>query len=345
MMLALVKTAKGVGNIELRDVPEPSPQPGWVKIEVKAAAICGTDIHIKHDEFPYWPPVTLGHEFSGVIAELGEGVEDWQVGDRVVAEPHTLACGKCWLCRQGYIQVCPHKRSPGWGIDGAFAKYLVMPAKLLHRLPDSVSFDAGALVEPTANTVHDVLERGPVEPQDFVVVLGPGPIGLLAAQVAQAGGAREVMIVGAPGDAEMRLPVAEKVGIDHVVNLGETDPLELCLELTDGRGADLVVEASGAEPAINQAVALVRKKGRITVIGMTGKDDIRFTWDAAIFKACDIRFNLSTSYTSWDRTISLIEKRRIDVEALITHREPLERWEQVFDDVENLRALKGVLIP
>ena len=344
-MLALVKTAKGVGNIELREVPEPTPEPGWVKIEVKAAAICGTDIHIKHDAFPYWPPVTLGHEFSGVIAELGEGVEDWEVGDRVVSEPHTLACGKCWLCRQGHIQVCPHKRSPGWGIDGAFAKYLVMPAKLLHRLPDSVSFDAGALVEPTANTVHDVLERGPVEPQDFVVVLGPGPIGLLAAEVAQAGGAREVMIIGTPADAQMRLPVAEQVGIDHVINLAETDPIERCLELTNGRGADLVVEASGAEPAINQAVELVRKKGRITVIGMTGKDDIRFTWDAAIFKACDIYFNLSTSYTSWDRTISLIEKGRIDVEALITHREPLERWEQVFDDVENLRALKAVLIP
>ena len=344
-MLALQKVAKGVGNIELREVPEPSPEPGWVKIEVKAAAICGTDLHIRHDKFPYWPPVTLGHEFSGVIAEVGEGVCDWQVGDRVVCEPHSLACGRCWLCRTGNPQICAEKRSPGWGIDGAFAKYLVMPSHLLHRLPQSVSFDAGALVEPTCNTVHDVLERARVEPEDFVVVMGPGPIGLLAAQVARAGGAREVMIVGTPADAELRLPVAEKVGIDHVVNLAETDHEALCLELTGGRGADLVVDCSGAEPAINSCVRMVRKKGRFCVIGMTGKDDIHFTWDAAIFKGIDLYFNISTSYTSWDRSISMIEKRKIDVESLITHREPLERWEEVFDALEAQKGIKALVIP
>ncbi len=344
-MLALQKVAKGVGNIELRDVPEPSPAPGWVKIEVKAAAICGTDIHIRHDTYPYWPPVTLGHEFSGVIAELGEGVTDWQVGDRVVCEPHTLACGKCWLCRQGHVQICADKRSPGWGIDGAFAKYLVMEAKLLHRLPDSVSFDAGALVEPTANTVHDVGERARVEPEDFVVVFGPGPIGLLAAQVARGAGAREVMIIGTPADAELRLPVAEKLGLDHVLNLAEVDPLERVMELTGGRGADLVVECSGAAPAINSAIQLVRKKGRVCVIGMTGREKIELTWDAAIFKGIDVFFNISTSYTSWDRAISMIEKGKVNAEAIITHRAPLERWEEIFDALEAQQGLKALLIP
>jgi L-iditol 2-dehydrogenase len=344
-MLALQKVAKGVGNIELRDVPEPDADPGWVKIEVKAAAVCGTDIHIRHDQFPYWPPVTLGHEFSGVITELGEGVTGWEVGDRVVAEPHTLACGECWLCRQGHVQICAEKRSPGWGIDGAFAKYLVMESKLLHALPDSVSFDAGALVEPTANTVHDVGERAKVEPEDFVVVLGPGPIGLLAAQVAKGAGAREVMIIGTPADADLRLPTAEKLGIDHVVNLAEQDPIEMCMELTGGRGADLVVECSGAAPAINSAVELVRKKGRICVIGMTGRDDIQFTWDAAIFKGIDVFFNISTSYSSWDRSISMIEKGKVDAEAIVTHREPLENWEEVFDALEAQEGLKALFIP
>ncbi len=344
-MIALQKVAKGVGNIEVRDVPEPSPEPGWVKIEVKAAAICGTDLHIRHDKFPYWPPVTLGHEFSGVIAELGEGVDDWQLGERVVAEPHSLACGKCWLCRTGSPQICGEKRSPGWGIDGAFAKYIVMPAHLLHRLPDSVSFDAGALVEPTCNTVPAVLERAKVQPEDIVVVMGPGPIGLLSAQVAKAGGAREVVIVGTPGDAELRLPVAEKVGIDHVLNLVETDPMEFVMDLTDGRGADLVVDCSGAQPAINACIAMVRKQGRMCQIGMTGKDDISVTWDAAIFKGIDIYFNISTSYTSWDRSISMIEKGKIDVESLITHREPIEKWEEVFDALEEQQGIKALLIP
>ncbi|RKY70236.1 MAG: hypothetical protein DRP97_04075 [Candidatus Latescibacterota bacterium] len=344
-MLALVKTQKGAGHLELREVDAPKIAPDEVLIEIKAAAICGTDIHIKHDEFPYWPPVVLGHEFSGEIVELGSEVEHYQEGDRVVGEPHTKACGKCYFCRTGNIQICPAKRSPGWGIDGAFTKYLKMPEKLLHRIPDHMSFEQAALVEPTANVVHDVLERGRVEAEDFVVVLGPGPIGLLAAMCAKAEGARKVMIVGTPGDEALRLKVAREVGIDYVVNLAKEDPIQKTLDLTNGLGADLVVEASGAEPAIRTTVDLVRKMGRITVIGMTGKADIAFPWDKAIFKACDLLFNLSTSYTSWDRTISLIAERKINVDAIITHREPLTNWEQVFDDVENLRALKAVLIP
>jgi L-iditol 2-dehydrogenase len=226
-MLALVKTKKGVGNLELREVPTPEHGPDEVLIEVRAAGICGTDIHVKHDRFPYWPPVILCHEFSGVIVEVGSEVKNY-------------------------------KASPGWGIDGAFAKYIKMPEKLLHRLPDNVSFEEGAVTEPTANVVHDVLERGKVEPNDFVVVLGPGPIGLLASMAAKAAGAREVMIVGTPKDEELRLAKAREIGVDHVVNLGEVNPIEKCLELTNGIGADLIVEASGAEPAINSAVDLAR---------------------------------------------------------------------------------------
>jgi len=344
-MLALVKTAKGVGNLELRDVPEPQIAPDEVLIEVKATGVCGTDIHVKHDRFPYWPPVVLGHEFAGQICEVGDEVQGWKVGDRVVGEPHTKACGVCWLCRQGHIQICPEKRSPGWGIDGAFTKYLKYPPKLLHGIPDHVSFEEAALVEPTANVVHDVLERSRVEAEDFVVVLGPGPIGLLAAQCARAEGARAVMIAGTPADEKLRLKTARQLGLEHVVNVAEESALERCLELTAGRGADLVVEASGAEAAINDAVEMVRKKGRISAVGMTGKDDIRFAWDKAIFKACDIYFNLSTSYTSWDRAISLIASGKVNAEALISHCEPLSDWERVFDDVENMRALKAVLVP
>ncbi|MFQ6096653.1 MAG: zinc-binding dehydrogenase [Armatimonadota bacterium] len=344
-MLALVKTTKGVGNLELRDVPKPKIAPDEVLIEVKAAGVCGTDIHVKHDRFPYWPPVILGHEFAGRICEVGADVDGWNVGDRVVGEPHTKACGVCWLCRQGHIQICPHKRSPGWGIDGAFARYLKYPPMLLHRIPDDLPFEEAAVVEPTANVVHDVLERARVEPEDFVVVLGPGPIGLLAAQCARAEGAREVMIVGTPQDQALRLETARDLGFEHVINLAEQHPSERCRELTDRRGADLVVEASGAAAAINDAVSLVRKRGRICAIGMTGRDEIPFAWDRAIFKACDIYFNLSTAYTSWDRAISLIAGGKVNAKAIITHREPLENWEKVFDDIENMRALKAILIP
>ena len=132
------------------DVQEPSPASGDVVIKVAAAGICGTDIHIKHDSYPYWPPVIMGHEFSGVIVEVGPGVTGYQVGDRVVAEPHTLACGRCELCRTANIQLCAAKRSPGWGIHGAFARYLAMPLQSWERAFEAIESKRGlkALLVP-----------------------------------------------------------------------------------------------------------------------------------------------------------------------------------------------------
>jgi L-iditol 2-dehydrogenase len=346
-MTALVKTAKGKGLIEVREVPVPTIGDDEVLIEVKAAGICGTDLHIYHDEFPYWPPVILGHEFSGVIAAKGKNVSDWQVGDRVVGEPHTLACGKCWLCRTGNRQICPEKRSPGWGIDGCFARYMRFPEPaLLHRVPDSLSFEQAALVEPTANVVSDVLERGRVEATDIVAVVGPGPIGLLSAMAAKAGGAGAVIIIGTDADEGLRLPTARKLrSIDHVLNVQRDDVVKTVLELTAGRGADLVIEASGAARGIALGVSLLRKLGRLTAIGLTGKPEIPFPYDTAMSKAAIYIFNLSTSYTSWDKAIGLISRKAIEVEPLITHRGGLERWKEFFDALENKQGIKGIFIP
>jgi len=345
-MKALVKTAKGVGNIELQDKPVPRlTKPDEVLLEVLAAGVCGTDIHILHDKFPYWPPVILGHEFVGRVIEVGPEATLVKVGDRVVGEPHTRACGKCYLCRTGNRQICPMKRSPGWGIDGAFARYLVMPDVLLHQVPDGLSDDEAAMVEPAANVVQDVLLRTGVEAGDVVVVLGPGPIGLVAAQCARIGGAKAVVVVGTDKDEELRLAIARKLGFEHVVNVQKQNVAELVTRLSVGRGADLVVECSGAEPAINQAVQLLRKQGRICVIGMTGRERINFTWDAAIFKDCRIDFNISTGYECWDRTIALMAAGRLQVRPLITHREPLANWQTVFADMEQQRGLKALLIP
>lgn len=344
-MQALVKTQKGVGFLELREVPVPKPGPGEVLIAVKAAGICATDVHVKHDRFPYWPPVVLGHEFSGEIVELGPEVQRFRVGDRVVGEPHTQACGHCYLCRTGNIQICPTKRSPGWGIDGAFTSFLKMPERLLHRIPDDMSFDVAAVVEPTANTVHDVIERAKVEAGDFVVVLGPGPIGLLAGLTARAGGARHVVIIGAPSDEAVRLKKARELGFDTVINLAETNPVEVVQDLTDGIGADLVIDCSGAPPAIASTVDLVRKKGRICAIGLTGRESVSFPWDKAASKVVDIAFCMSTSYTSWDRTINLIASGRIPASEVVSHRYPLAQWEQAFEEMEAQRTLKVLLIP
>jgi len=344
-MKALVKTQKGIGFLELREVPEPQPGPGEVKIEIAACGICGTDIHVRHDQFPYWPPVILGHEFTGTVVEAGPDCRRSKVGDRVVAEPHTLACGQCALCRTGNIQICPEKRSPGWGIDGAMTKYICYPERLLHKIPVTMSFDQAALVEPTGNAVADVIERTRIMPGDFAVVIGPGPIGLLSAMVARAAGAREVAIIGTPGDVTLRLAKAKELGFTQLINIAETNPVEAIADLTGGLGADVVIECSGSPRAIPGTIDLVRKMGKICVIGLTGNKNVEIPWDKFCFKVVDVIFNLSTTYTCWDRSIHLIESGLLPVEKLITHREPLENWESVFDDLENLRGLKGLLIP
>ena len=344
-MKALVKTQRGVGHVEVRDVPEPAPGPGEVKIKIAACGVCGSDIHVFHDKFPYWPPVILGHEFTGTIAQLGPECKRFGEGQRVVAEPHTKACGVCYLCRTGNIQICPDKRSPGWGIDGGMTEYICFPERLLHAIPDGMTWDQAAVVEPTANAVTDLIERTGVMAGDFVVVQGPGPIGLMAAMVARAAGAREVVIIGSPGDAALRLKKAQELGFERTINIGETDPVEAVLEMTDGRGADVVAECSGAPAAIPVSVDLVRKMGKICAIGLTGNRSVELPWDKFAFKVVEVVFNLSTYYTAWDRTISLIHSGAVPAERLITHREPLENWKQVFTDIENLQALKALLIP
>jgi L-iditol 2-dehydrogenase len=343
-MEALVKTRKGVGFLDLIDVPQPVPGDSEVLIEVKACGICGTDLHIKHDEFRYWPPVVLGHEFAGEIVEVGRQTGRFKVGDRVVGEPHTQACGHCYLCRTGNVQICPMKRSPGWGINGGFTKFLKLPEVLLHRIPEQLSYEDAALVEPTANAVHDVIERVGVSAGDFVVIFGPGPIGLLAGLTARAAGARHVVMIGTAAN-EIRLKAARELGFETMTSANIDEALSSVLDQTGGSGADLVIECSGAASAIAATVDFVRKKGRICAIGLSGKEQIAFPWDKAAFKVCDIIFNLSTSYSSWDRTINLIASGQIPAPKVISHKLPLRSWARAFDLIEQKQALKVLLIP
>jgi L-iditol 2-dehydrogenase len=287
----------------------------------------------------------MGHEFSGQVVEVGSEVTNFSVGDRVVGEPHTEACGKCELCRTGNIQICSQKRSPGWGIHGSFARYLALPEHLLHHIPDSMTYEEAAVVEPAANVVQDVLERGKIYANDVVVVFGPGSIGLLSIMAAYAGGASRVILVGTSADKDTRLPVAQQIGVNDIIIADQIDIVQEVMRLTDGRGADLVVEASGAPPAIAAAVHVVRRMGRITQIGLTGGNLVPFPWDVASWKVCDIYFNLSTGYTCWDRAIGLIASKKMDVSKIISHVKPLKDWKSIFRDVESMRAIKALMIP
>jgi L-iditol 2-dehydrogenase len=336
-MQALVKTARGVGHLQLQDRPEPVAAPGWVTIAVRYAGICGTDLHIVQDEFPYWPPVTLGHEFFGTVIGLGDGVDDAWLGARVVSEPHSLACATCHLCRRGFAELCASKRSPGWGIDGAFAGQLAMPVHLLHRVPAGLSDRVAALSEPMAVSVT-ALARAGVEAGDIVLIVGPGPVGILLAAGARAMGAATVVVAGRHDSDRLRF--AATIGALTTLD-GAAG--ELINDLSAGRGADLVIDATGSAEAIALALGAVRRRGRLVAVGMSGQPAVTVPWDLAVARAVDASFSMSSNATAWDPAIMILE-RTPELEGM-TRVFPLGDWAAAFAAVKERTVIKALLDP
>jgi L-iditol 2-dehydrogenase len=344
-MKAVVKYGKGKGLVEIREVPEPKMKDDEVLIEVKAVSVCGSDLHIYHDAHPYWPPVILGHEFSGVIVDVGKGVKGWKAGDRIVSETRTGSCGTCYMCQSGFPQVCEQKRPYGIGVNGAYTKYVAGPARLLHRLPDNVSFEAGAVIEPTAICVTSILERSKLQAGEKVVITGPGPIGLISLAIAKAAGAGFVGITGMSSDEGIRFKKARELGADLMIIVDKENPVQKVLEITNGLGVDILIETSGSGKAISQAFEMVRRMGRICAIGISGKEEVPIPYDRGIFKALRYDFCFSSSWTAWETTIGLISKGVLPIEKIITHKLPLDKWEEAFHLLESLQAAKVILIP
>jgi len=345
-MKAVVKYGKGKGLVEIREIPEPKiKKEDEVLIEVKAVSVCGSDLHIYHDSHPYWPPVVLGHEFSGVIVDVGKEVKDWKIGDRIVSETRTGSCGLCYLCQSGFPQVCEQKRPYGIGVNGAYTKYVAGPARLLHRLPDNIPFEVGAVIEPTAICVTSILERSQLRAGESAVITGPGPIGLISLTIAKAAGVKMVAVTGTSADEGMRFQKARELGADFTISVDKENPVEKVLELTGGLGADILIETSGSGRAIYQAFEIVRRMGRICAIGISGKEEVSIPYDRGIFKALRYDFCFSSSWTAWERAIGMIAKGLLPAEKFITHKLPLEKWEEAFHLLENLQAAKVILIP
>jgi L-iditol 2-dehydrogenase len=341
-MKALRKLCASDAELVLTEIETPSaPAPGWVVLDVTYVGICATDVHIAHNSFPSWPPVTVGHEFTGRVAVVGAGVERWSPGDRVVCEPHSLACGVCHLCRRGLAHLCLSKRSPGWGIDGGMAAQVAVPAHLLHAVPAGVDDVAAALCEPMAIAVT-ALERMPVQPGETVLVLGPGPIGLLAALVARASGAGQIFVVGRRSSAT-RLALAEQLGLS-TWDSTRVDIVEQARQVTDDRGVDLVIEASGSAEAISTGVSALRRRGRMCVLAVSGRPTVDVPWDLAMNRALDISFSLSSSWSSWDAAIALMVRGAVDPAPLASVF-ALSDWKSAFDALTNRRVVKALLDP
>jgi L-iditol 2-dehydrogenase len=336
-----MKTARGVGNLELRDIEVPKPKRNEVLIEVAAAGICGTDIHIKHDQAFYTPPVVLGHEYSGKVVEVGEDVKSVESGQRVVS-PATAFCGKCFQCKTGHMNRCtaPDKKILGTsGANGAFAKYLVVPDYIVHQVPKGVSLEEAALAEPLACVVHSVLDKTPICPGDTVVVQGPGTMGLMAVELAQSMGAGKIIVTGVTAD-QWRFEIASKLGADLTIDVqAESDPVSIIMKETDGRGADAVIEASGACVACTQALDFVKVAGHVTLLGVRGQP-ANIDLDPIITKELTMSGTWGTLPSSWVTTLRLMALEKFDVKPLISHRIALSEWEKGFELMESQKALK-----
>jgi L-iditol 2-dehydrogenase len=339
---AVVKAGPEPG-VEVREMDDPEAGPGEVLVRVRAAAICGSDLGI-YDFTPAYSgmklPVVMGHEFSGVIEAVGKGVEGYAAGDRVLSRS-VVSCGDCRFCIAGMDNLCESSSLFGIHQDGGFAEYISVPQRLLYPIPEGMSFEEAALVEPLSNAVHFVNDLTPVEHGDLAVVLGIGPIGLFSAQLLRLAGA-EVLMTGISVDTE-RFEIAGRLGLE-AVNVDEIDPVGLVMERTSGRGADVAFVAVGVPSAVHQAVRLVRKKGHITVVGI-------FPGDVAVPMTTVVRreITLAGAYDAraenFEESIELIESGRIKAAELVTHRFPLEEAERAIDVAKSKAGCKVLFVP
>lgn len=337
-MRALVKKSPGVGNVGIEEVPIPDCPPDGVRIEVAFTGICGTDIHVYHDRFPNYPPVILGHEFSGVVRETGPRVGRVKPGDRVTVLPSSaVVCGACEHCRQGYYMFCPVRRGMGHGVNGSLARYAVVREDMVYPLPDAVSLEAGALAEPLAAAVQPAEELTTFHVGDTVLVTGPGPIGLLCLALLVRRGCR-VIIAGARADA-LRLELARRLGAALTLDASGGSLKEAVDRETDGRGADAVIEASGAEAAIAEGLRCLRKRGKFVQVGICGRD-ITLPYDQLLYKQVQLFGSVGHSLATWDRVMRILAAGLIDLRPLISHVLPLSRWREAFDLCENKQGVK-----
>ncbi len=342
-MKALYKYGLGDKEIELRDLPIPEiVRDDDVLVKVAKVALCGMDVHIYHGNFPCTPPFIMGHEFVGRVEKVGPAVSRLKSGDRVVAQPHHDACGICHACRSGLPQCCAERRSLGISKDGAMAEYIVVQDRYLHQVPDSIVDSIAAIIEPMSMIVDDLSRVGLAE-NDTVAIIGAGQIAQLAVVAANAAKASLIVVAGAARDVPTHFPAAMALGADCTLSFGRDDVEAEIRRLTDGRGVDLVIEASGSEQGIEAAIHIARIGGKMSLLGLTRKDHVPVAWDSILKKRLNLQFNWMSDYSAMDDTIAICANPPCSLAPLITREAPLEEWRSVFDEQSVGLGIKAVL--
>jgi L-iditol 2-dehydrogenase len=342
-MKALVKyTLEGPG-VEIREVERPVVTDDTVIISTRAVGICGSDIHLWRNAHSWEVdlPVVMGHEIAGVITEVGSAVSGWSVGDRVVCETAATICGRCAYCRAGQYNICPERLGYGAKNDGFFTQHVRVEPRILHRIPEGVSFEVAAMTEPFAVAFNALVERGSVRPGDHVVIQGAGAIGALSVQVARLQGASTVTVLCTDND-EARVPNVIAMGADRVVNIQREDAAAVIAGLGDGNGADIVVDATGVSAALQQALDLVRPMGTIVKVGW-GPQPLGFSLDPLVAKAVTLQGSFSHTWSTWERVLDLFSRGKLDASSALGGVYELGDWERAFDDMESGRNIKSVI--
>lgn len=339
-----MKTKAGAGSWEVLDKPEPSINDDQVKIAVKYIGVCGSDIHTFEGHYNAGAEnLTIGHEFSGVAVEVGKNVKHVAVGDNVTSETTFEVCGTCRYCKEKNYNLCSSRKGLGTQQDGAAAKYVVARGASVHVLPAHVTCRAAAITEPSACAYHSV-NKADIEKGDIVLVLGPGPIGLLVAQVAKARGGVIVM-TGLTKDAA-RLKTARNVfGIDYTVDVQTEDAGALVDRLTDGYGAAVCFDCSGAVPSMALGLKLLRKKGQYVQVGLFAKDEVPVDFTQIIQKELTVRGSRSQNTLDWEPTLALMNDGSIQADKMITHEVGIDEWDKAYDLIKSGDAIKVVLKP
>ena len=343
-MKALIKEKPGPG-LSLLDIDVPQiERPDDVQFQVAYCAICVGEMKVYDwnewaaSDSTYQLPTVLGHEVSGVVMAVGSEVTRFQPGDRIVVDP-LIHCGHCYMCRKGHTNMCLNREIYGKR-RGAFAEYAVLPERALAKMPDKLSLKEGTLLENLGIAVHAV-EIEPHDPGDVAVVIGCGPIGIMAGQALEAYGCHVVMT----DLAEPRIIKAREIIDGVVIHVGEQNPLAVVKEMTDGRGADFVIEAGATQSAFDQALALVRNCGTVVTIGTFGQPVTFNPFFALTRRQIRLQSIMGRTWETWRRLVQLIESDRITLKPFISHVLPLDDYERGFELVRSSQTMKVLLKP
>jgi alcohol dehydrogenase/L-iditol 2-dehydrogenase len=339
MPAAVVNFAPEPGSVEVREVPRPRIGEDDVLLEIANVGVCGSDLHQWTSDHSWAVnyPVVLGHEFGGHVVELGTRVTGWREGDRVVSETAAVIDPQNPLSRQGLYNLDPTRKGFGYGVDGAMTRYVQVPARCLHRVPDGLPFEQACLTEPCCVAFNAVVENCRLKPGDRVVVLGPGTIGILCAAMARLCGA-EVALVGLEADRH-RLEIGRTYGCEPII--GDATAWATA---RDGLGADCVIDAAGVSATLRIALQLVRPNGQIAKVGW-GPQPLNFSLDPLVQKAVTLRGSFSHNWPIWERVLALLGSGQLDVRPIIGGVWPITEWHEAFEQMHRGAVVKSVLKP